>query len=71
MSDEGEELSLGDLHERNRPPETTPVAVRLPDPLLADLDAYWRERGYDTRSEFVREVLRYVADNPEEFGDLR
>lgn len=70
MVQEGEDVTLADLHERNKPPETTPVAVRLPEPLLRELDGMWRDRGYDSRSEFVRSVLRGVAADPDVLDDL-
>jgi hypothetical protein len=54
---EREDPTLAELHERERPPATTPVAVRLPEPLIEELDAMWREQGYESRSAFVRSVL--------------
>lgn len=70
MPDDGKQLTLEELHARNRPPETTPVAVRLPEPLLEELDELWQDRDFENRSEFVRTVVRYVVDNGEEFEDL-
>jgi Arc/MetJ-type ribon-helix-helix transcriptional regulator len=70
MGEEGEGGSLDDLHERNRTPATRPVAVRVPEPLLEDIDDIW-EGEYATRSEFVRRVLHHVAANPDEYADLR
>ena len=63
------QLTLDELHERNRPPSTKPVAVRLPEPLLDDVDEVW-DGEYDTRSEFVSTLLQHVVANPEEFQDL-
>ena len=34
------------------------VNLRLPGKFLADLDEQWQERGYNSRSEFMREALR-------------
>jgi len=34
------------------------VNLRLPEDFLADLDEQWQERGYNSRSEFMREALR-------------
>jgi|GEM_PF-5259962 len=45
---------------------TTPVSVRVPDPLLEDLDELWVEAGFDSRSAFVRALLRGAAEHPEE-----
>jgi Arc/MetJ-type ribon-helix-helix transcriptional regulator len=34
------------------------VNLRLPQDFLDDLDEEWREQGYNSRSEFMREALR-------------
>ena len=68
MGEDREVPSVEELQERNRAPKTRPVAVRIPEPLLDDLDDIW-EGEYSTRSEFVRTVLHHVAANPEEFVD--
>ena len=46
-------------------PSTTPVSVRLPEPLLERLDGAWAEQGLESRSAFVRQVLAAVAENPD------
>jgi Arc/MetJ-type ribon-helix-helix transcriptional regulator len=69
MGEDGDVPTVEELQERNRAPKTRPVAVRLPEPLLDDLDDIW-EDSFNTRSEFVRTVLQYVAANPGEFVDL-
>ncbi|WP_280538056.1 ribbon-helix-helix domain-containing protein [Halopenitus sp. POP-27] len=33
------------------------VNLRLPKGFLADLDEQWQERGYNSRSAFIRETL--------------
>lgn len=38
--------------------------LRLPASLLADVDERWREEGYSSRSEFVREALRDAVYGP-------
>jgi Arc/MetJ-type ribon-helix-helix transcriptional regulator len=70
MDEDGDDLTLAELHERNKPPATTPVAVRLPEPLLAELDEMWEQRDYDSRSEFVRTVLTRLAEDPAVLDDL-
>jgi len=70
MSENGDQPTLAELHAENRPPETKPVAVRLPKPLLGDLDDIWEEGACATRSEFIRSVLEHVAENPTEFDSL-
>ena len=54
----GEDTNRGD-------PEKTNVDVRLTESLLADIDATWREEGYNSRSEFIREALRDSVRHPE------
>ncbi len=46
-------------------PEKTNINVRLTETLLADVDATWREEGYNSRSEFIREALRDAVRHPE------
>lgn len=38
--------------------DTTKVNVRLSEQLLADADETWQERGYNSRSEFIRQAIR-------------
>lgn len=38
--------------------ENEKVNLRLPKTLLGDIDERWREAGYHSRSEFMREALR-------------
>jgi Arc/MetJ-type ribon-helix-helix transcriptional regulator len=40
------------------------VNLRLPERLLSDLDERWREEGYSSRSEFMREALRDAVYGP-------
>ena len=46
-------------------PEKTNINIRLTESLLADIDATWREEGYNSRSEFVREALRDAVRHPD------
>jgi len=46
-------------------PEKTNINIRLTEALLADIDAAWRDEGYNSRSEFVREALRDAVRHPE------
>lgn len=45
-------------------PEKTNINIRLTESLLADIDATWRDEGYNSRSEFVREALRDAVRHP-------
>ena len=46
-------------------PEKTNTDLQLTESLLADIDATWREEGYNSRSEFIREALRDAVRHPE------
>lgn len=46
-------------------PETTSINVRLTEPFLEDIDAVWKREGFNSRSEFIRHVLRDAVKHPE------
>jgi hypothetical protein len=63
--EEGEKRpSFAQLHAR-KGPSTTPVSVRVPDPLLEKIDGVRGEEGFESRSAFVRRVLVAVAEDPD------
>ena len=41
------------------------VNIRMTETFLADVDATWEDLGYNSRSEFVRDVLRDAVKHPE------
>lgn len=45
--------------------ETEKINLRVNTDLLADVDSEWRERGYNSRSEFIRQALRDAVDEPD------
>ncbi len=45
-------------------PDTTKIDVRVPTPLLEQIDEAYAERGYTSRSEAVRDALRAWVDPP-------
>lgn len=51
----------GSSHE----PDKTNVNIRITETLLDDVDATWKETGYNSRSEFIREALRDAVRHPE------
>lgn len=55
---------MSDTDTPNDGPEKTNVNIRLTETLLADVDATWREEGYNSRSEFIREALRDAVRHP-------
>ena len=44
--------------------ETETYTVRVPRSLADDIDRVWKERGYASRSEFIRDALRTAVDPP-------
>ena len=46
-------------------PGKTNINIRLTETFLEDIDATWQEEGYNSRSEFVREVLRDAVRHPD------
>ncbi|MFT4890436.1 MAG: Arc/MetJ-type ribon-helix-helix transcriptional regulator [Halobacteriales archaeon] len=53
------------MAEAERPPEKTTVNVRMTETFLEDIDATWEEHGFNSRSEFIRAVLRDALKHPE------
>ena len=44
--------------------ETETYTVRVPKQLAADIDAVWAQRGFASRSEFIRDALRTAVRPP-------
>ena len=53
------------MSEASSTPEKTTVNIRMTETFLADVDATWEDLGYNSRSEFVRDVLRDAVKHPE------
>ncbi|MDR9381509.1 MAG: ribbon-helix-helix domain-containing protein [Natronomonas sp.] len=49
----------------NSDPEKTNINIRVTETFLEDIDATWREEGYNSRSEFIRDALRDAVRHPE------
>jgi metal-responsive CopG/Arc/MetJ family transcriptional regulator len=45
--------------------DTEKVNLRVNTDLLAEVDEAWRERGYNSRSEFIRQALRDAVTESE------
>lgn len=45
--------------------EKTTVNIRITETFLEDVDETWSDLGYNSRSEFVRDVLRDAVKHPE------
>ncbi|WP_135855245.1 ribbon-helix-helix domain-containing protein [Halorussus salinus] len=53
------------MSEADTPPEKTTVNIRMTETFLADVDGTWKELGYNSRSEFIRDVLRDAVKHPD------
>jgi len=58
-------ISTQDMAEAESPPEKTTVNIRMTETFLEDVDGTWEEYGFNSRSEFVRAVLRDALKHPE------
>lgn len=45
-------------------PEMVQINLRLSKAFLEDIDATWREEGFNSRSEFLRHVARDAVKHP-------
>jgi metal-responsive CopG/Arc/MetJ family transcriptional regulator len=45
-------------------PDKTNINIRLTETFLEDIDATWREEGYNSRSEFIRDLIRDGVKHP-------
>ena len=52
------------MSEASSSPEKTTVNIRITETFLSDVDATWEDLGYNSRSEFVRDVLRDAVKHP-------
>ncbi|WP_246989061.1 ribbon-helix-helix domain-containing protein [Halorientalis marina] len=46
-------------------PEKTTVNIRMTETFLTDVDGTWKEEGYNSRSEFIRDILRDAIKHPD------
>lgn len=53
------------MAETESPPDKTTVNIRMTETFLEDIDGTWKEQGFNSRSEFVRSVLRDALKHPE------
>ena len=53
------------MSEADTSPDKTTVNIRMTETFLSDVDGTWEELGYNSRSEFIRDVLRDAVKHPE------
>ncbi len=50
--------------DRKETPETTTINIRVTERQLEEIDSVWREEGYTSRSEFLRQAIRDATEHP-------
>lgn len=55
------------MSEAESAPEKTTVNIRMTETFLDDVDETWQEEGFNSRSEYIRDVLRDAIKHPD-FG---
>lgn len=58
-------MSDADTPSTDDDPETVQVNLRLTQAFLDDIDATWKEQGFNSRSEFLRHAARDAVKHPE------
>lgn len=58
-------MSDADTPSTDDDPETVQVNLRLTQAFLDDIDATWKEQGFNSRSEFLRHAARDAVMHPE------
>lgn len=53
------------MAEADSSPEKTTVNIRMTETFLEDVDATWEDQGFNSRSEFIRAVLRDALKHPD------
>jgi metal-responsive CopG/Arc/MetJ family transcriptional regulator len=56
---------MSDADTNGSSPEKTNINIRVTETFLEDIDATWREEGYNSRSEFIRDALRDAVRHPD------
>ncbi|MGM0449074.1 MAG: ribbon-helix-helix domain-containing protein [Methanobacteriota archaeon] len=58
-------MSNADTGTDDGAPETVQINLRLGKPFLDDIDATWKEQGFNSRSEFLRYAVRDAVKHPD------
>ena len=53
------------MADAERSPTKTTVNIRMTETFLDDVDSTWEDLGYNSRSEYIRDVLRDAVKHPE------
>ena len=58
-------MSGADASDGDGTPEKVQINLRLTRSFLEDIDATWKEQGFNSRSEFLRHAARDAVKHPE------
>ncbi|QLH76816.1 CopG family transcriptional regulator [Halosimplex rubrum] len=58
-------MSDADTNDGASDPEMVQVNLRLSETFLEDIDATWKEQGFNSRSEFLRHAARDAVKHPD------
>ncbi|MDG5777535.1 ribbon-helix-helix domain-containing protein [Haloarculaceae archaeon H-GB2-1] len=53
------------MAEAESPPDKTTVNIRMRETFLEDIDSTWEDQGFNSRSEYIRYVLRDALKHPD------
>jgi len=53
------------MAEAESSPDKTTVNIRMTEAFLQDVDVTWKEHGFNSRSEYIRAVLRDALKHPD------
>jgi Arc/MetJ-type ribon-helix-helix transcriptional regulator len=59
---------MSDASADQNSPEIDRINFRITESFLADVDETWKNRGFNSRSEFIRYALRELVNHPEGVG---
>jgi Arc/MetJ-type ribon-helix-helix transcriptional regulator len=59
---------MSEMDSHDDDPEIDRINLRISRSFLEVVDEAWRERGFNSRSEYIRYALREAVNNPEGAG---
>lgn len=59
---------MSDVEANDNDPEIDRINLRISRSFLKVVDEEWRERGFNSRSEYIRYALREAVNHPEGAG---
>jgi Arc/MetJ-type ribon-helix-helix transcriptional regulator len=59
---------MSEAESNDEGPELARINLRLSESFLEVVDETWRERGFNSRSEFIRHAMRDAVNHPEGTG---